>query len=150
MQLSSLVRSARHAVAVDEMRLFFKPALWDNLDGSAGLNGRRDDDPLRPYQQLWFVGNHGIVGGSGEAQALSAFPLMWVMEGAGRLVLDSAAIFPPTPPNALVDAPELRPRNGLLAGWREGPTEMRHVHPSVQVRVNARSDYRPKSLHIVF
>lgn len=149
MQLSSLVRSARHAVAVDEMRVFYKPALWDNLDGAEGLNKGRDEDPLRPYQQLWFVGNHGIVGGSGKAQALAAYPLMWVLEGAGRLARDPNVIFPPTRANALIDAEEVQPKRGFFARWRQGPRKLYNIHVSVRERLNGRTDYRPKNLGIV-
>ncbi|MEO0678703.1 MAG: DUF2235 domain-containing protein, partial [Pseudomonadota bacterium] len=70
-ELSSLVKAARHAVAVDEKRKLFEPALWSNLgphrkkDGteSLGLNQSTTGED-RPYQQLWFIGNHSIVGGS--------------------------------------------------------------------------------------
>ena len=54
MALSSLVQSARHALALDERRVLYKPAKWDNLDGEKGLN-HGDTGPLRPYQQMWFV-----------------------------------------------------------------------------------------------
>ncbi|MFK7876478.1 MAG: DUF2235 domain-containing protein [Paracoccaceae bacterium] len=146
MALSSLVRSARHAVAVDERRVFFKPALWDNLDGEKGLNKGDDTNPLRAYQQTWFVGNHAIVGGSARAQALAAFPLMWVLEGAGRLSRDPSVVFPPTRADALADAVEIQPKWGLLARWRKGPTRAHHIHPSVRARWQGRSDYRPENL----
>ena len=149
MALSSLVRSARHAVAADEMRVFYRPALWDNLYGPGGLNAGRDEDPLRPYQQVWFAGNHGIIGGSGKAQALAAYPLMWVLEGAGRLVRDETMIFPPTKADALCDADEVIPKRGLLAAWRDGPRKPYQVHASLRERVAGRSDYRPKSLRHV-
>ncbi|MEM6308477.1 MAG: DUF2235 domain-containing protein [Pseudomonadota bacterium] len=146
MNLSSLVRSARHAVALDEMRRLYKPALWDNLDGKDGLNQGRDKDALRPYQQVWFVGNHGIVGGSAETQELAAYPLMWVLEGAGRLVRDPNAYFPPTRADALIDSTEVAPKTGLLASWRKGPRVWHRVHPSVKQRLDGRTDYRPRSL----
>ena len=84
MQLSRLVERARHAVALDEQRLFYRPALWDNLErqGSRlGLNGGVRG-AARPYQQLWFIGTHGILGGSAGNRGLSGLPLQWVVEGA--------------------------------------------------------------------
>lgn len=150
MQLSSLVRSARHAVAVDEMRLLYKPAKWDNLDGPKGLNKGSDTDPARPYQQVWFVGNHGIVGGSAKAQALATFPMMWVLEGATDLELDPRAVIPLTPANALIPSDEVSPRRGMLAGWRDGPHHEHEMHPSVRERVRGRVEYRPKCLHRLF
>lgn len=146
MALSSLVRSARHAVALDEQRVFYAPTLWDNLDGADGLNDGRDDDPDRPYQQVWFVGNHAIVGGSGRCQALAAYTLLWVLEGAKGLELDPAAIFPPTEPRALVDAAECIARRGWFKKWRDGPHKRYQAHPSVFERYDGRPDYRPGSM----
>lgn len=146
MALSSLVLAARHAVALDERRVFYKPTLWDNLDGPEGLNAGRDAAPDRPYQQLWFVGTHSIVGGSSKAQALAAHPLTWVLEGATDLELDPAAVFPPTPADALADAPELEEHGGWFCKWRNGPKKRLQAHPSVFERVEGRDDYRPGSL----
>lgn len=78
MELSRSVRAARHAVAVDERRRHFPPALWSNL---GRLNGARTAAAAR-YRQEWFPGNHGIVGGSGRAPALSAFATDWIAQGA--------------------------------------------------------------------
>lgn len=88
-ELSSTVRSARHAVAVDEDRLSFAPSLWTNVDElneRAGVQGK--------YQQLWFPGDHGSVGGGGDVRGLSDFALAWVMEGAQveGLAIDEAAL----------------------------------------------------------
>jgi len=82
--LSRSVGAARHAVAIDERRKHFPPALWTNLDK---LNGEITGSTSR-YQQLWFAGNHGIVGGSGAAPELSAFPTAWIVAGAQERALD--------------------------------------------------------------
>ncbi|SMH31214.1 DUF2235 domain-containing protein [Maritimibacter sp. HL-12] len=79
MELSSSVRAARHAVAVDERRRHFPPALWSNL---ARLNGAQLGAAAR-YRQEWYPGNHGIVGGSGRVPELSAFATEWIAAGAG-------------------------------------------------------------------
>jgi hypothetical protein len=66
-------------VAIDERRLGFPPTLWEGVDEA---NKRAHCDPKRKhYQQRWFVGTHGDVGG-GEGSALSAAPLKWITEGA--------------------------------------------------------------------
>jgi uncharacterized protein (DUF2235 family) len=77
------VRSARHAVAIDEQRLGFPPTLWDHLDASnAEAKARPGADASRTYyEQRWFVGSHGDVGG-GNNSPLSAAPLKWIAEGA--------------------------------------------------------------------
>lgn len=77
------IRAARHAVAIDEPRLGFPPTLWEGLEEANEAARRRPDaDPNRTYfEQRWFVGAHGDVGG-GNGSALSAMPLKWVTEGA--------------------------------------------------------------------
>lgn len=83
--LSAFVRSARHAVSIDERRKTFAPTLWDNI---APLNANADADGLtyefRPYQQRWFPGGHGAVGGGGADGGLSLPALLWIAEGACR------------------------------------------------------------------
>lgn len=78
-QLSSSVSSARHAIAIDERRATFPAAPWKNLDE---LNARQQDETILPYQQLWFPGDHGSVGGGGDITGLSDGALLWVLEGA--------------------------------------------------------------------
>lgn len=87
--LSSIVKSARHAVAVDEDRLSFDPALWDNVDVLNRVDGRAGN-----YHQLWFPGDHGSVGGGGDITGLSSAALVWIMDGARRrgLAFDRGAL----------------------------------------------------------
>ncbi|MHA1547973.1 MAG: DUF2235 domain-containing protein [Alphaproteobacteria bacterium] len=80
--LSSSVSAARHAVALDERRSSFAAATWKNLDG---LNAKNPGEDGRPhYQQLWFPGVHGSVGGGGDIVSLSNDTLLWVLQGAVR------------------------------------------------------------------
>ncbi len=145
--LSSLVRSARHALAVDERRLFFVPAKWDNLER---LNAG-DASEQRPYQQVWFAGNHAIVGGSLEdAQPLSVITLDWIYQGSGHVTLKHGISFPHEAPDPLIEAEELHPKKGALLRWRDGPHHEQDMHPTVRARVRGRSDYRPKSLWRLF
>ena len=86
--LSAMVDRARHAVAIDERKHDFAPTLWDNLDD---LNARRGADPAAPdapYQQVWFPGGHGSVGGGGERRGLSDGALLWIWEGASQAGLE--------------------------------------------------------------
>ena len=85
-ELSSHVAAARHAVAIDERRPAFTPTLWTNL---ASLNdGRTGTDA--PYQQRWFPGVHGAVGGGGSDRRLSGCALAWVLAGARLHLRDGA------------------------------------------------------------
>ncbi|MDP1877647.1 MAG: DUF2235 domain-containing protein [Actinomycetota bacterium] len=92
--LHSSVDSARHAVALDERRKKFDVTLWDNVDDLNKARGVAVDDPNRPYQQLWFPGDHGSVGGGGDVRGLSDEGLEWVLEGAkaAGLALDTSTV----------------------------------------------------------
>jgi uncharacterized protein (DUF2235 family) len=155
-QLSSLVESARHAVALDERRVFYKPALWNNLEASRddeGLN-RGDRSPTRPYQQVWFVGDHGIVGGSAQAQGLTEITLDWIWQGAAatglRLKPETPVPFHAFDPT--MDAPEINDPSRIyqiaraLLQWRDGPGHDIDLHDSARVRVQKVESYRPGSL----
>ena len=152
MALSSLVKSARHALAIDEWRVFYVPAKWDNLDNQGGKEGlnKGDTGPLRPFQQIWFTGDHGVIGGSAAEQPLSAIALEWMVQGAGRLTLKAGATFPPTAANPLHPSDRFKGRWALFKKWRAGPSSEAEMHPSVRTRVNSLSDYRPRSLHKIF
>ncbi|KAJ6548528.1 hypothetical protein B0H19DRAFT_1265350 [Mycena capillaripes] len=80
---NSLVKTVRHAVALDEHRVKFKPNLWGIRTWDAckpelesGHNYKTD------VQQVWFAGAHCDVGGSvsnGTTHALSRIPLRWMI-----------------------------------------------------------------------
>lgn len=78
-RLSNTAVMARHAVAIDEYRAHFPPTLWSNVDD---LNGEKAFKPDAPYQQQWFPGDHGSVGGGGEDRSHSNAALAWVLAGA--------------------------------------------------------------------
>lgn len=64
--LSSIVKYAYHALAIDEHRGDFKPCIWD---------GPNSDE----RQQVWFVGAHSDVGGGYPEAGLSDCALSWMM-----------------------------------------------------------------------
>ncbi|MEM1361346.1 MAG: DUF2235 domain-containing protein [Pseudomonadota bacterium] len=76
--LSRSVFAARHAVAIDERRRTFIPTLWNNVDT---LNSLSVETPAR-YEQLWFPGTHGTVGGGGPRRGISEATMYWVGVGA--------------------------------------------------------------------
>lgn len=90
--LSTFVKSARHAVAIDEHRKDFAPTLWDNFEKLNAGAGFKEGAPDAPYQQVWFPGVHSSVGGGGERRGLSDQALDWVLDGASLagLSLDSS------------------------------------------------------------
>ena len=102
--LTDMVASARHAVAIDERRRSFSPTLWDNFeDLNARLGFDRDAEDA-PYQQRWFPGVHGSVGGGGDVKGLSDEAFDWVLTGArsAGLAVDTS---PGSPIMALMPDP---------------------------------------------
>ena len=150
--LSSSIRSARHAVAVDERRKNFLPTLWKNIDE---MNDDKTDSDAK-YQQLWFPGDHGSVGGGGDILKLSGRTLEWVIEGARRqgLSINDAEIGPTIksadPMGPLVNSSKplgigarvLR----MLSTDREGPRHRGNLSDFAEKRMKADSSYRPKTL----
>lgn len=148
--LSRSVGAARHALALDELRKLYPYTPWSNLaalNQDAGGRGQ-------PYRQLWFPGNHSIVGGSGPVQPLSAFTLDWVRQGAGELGLafDEAELADVTDfaDATATDAP-LTQRRGLsnLFGLLLAPRDLAPTNGSMAPVVAARQagvrDYLPQA-----
>ncbi len=165
-RLSSFVKSARHAVAIDERRLDFAPSLWENLDEMNALAGSTSESDDAPYQEKWFSGVHSSIGGGGDRRGLSDLALQWVLTGARKagLVLD---------PDGLSRVYEFKPdyrahlecaktpglfyrfTNKIAAADRKpGPSGIHQVSLSARRRwmenreklEGATSDYRPGTL----
>jgi uncharacterized protein (DUF2235 family) len=91
-QLSSHVRFAYHALAIDEQREPFKPTLWTEDYPAAG----------QTVEQVWFAGVHTEVGGGSRDASLSDIALLW-MVGRARdcgLVLEPGQLEPAAPAGA--------------------------------------------------
>lgn len=153
MALSSLVRAARHAVAVDERRVFYKPTLWDNVET---LNTKADPSGAdKPFAQIWFVGDHGIVGGSAQTDQLSRYPMSWVLKGADRLTFRTGAEPSTVGADHTFASERLTNPRGIyriaqkLLEWRDGPGEAAEVHESTLARLEDVPEYRPPSLRRV-
>ena len=74
-----MVVSARHAVSIDEDRVTFTPTLWPNVIKLNAALGFDHSTGNAPYQQKWFPGDHGSVGGGGNIRGLSDRALQWVL-----------------------------------------------------------------------
>ncbi len=152
-QLSRSVKSARHAVAIDERRATYPPAPWENL---GDLNA---DDPenTRRYRQAWFPGDHGSVGGGGDITGLSNITLRWVAKGA----MDQGMAFDPElmagyAADEDLTAPLMNqsdPPDGIFARalrWREmdrdGPKTIWRISGTARDRWCALPVYRPTPL----
>lgn len=71
-QLSTIVQSACQALAIDEARKPFEPAVWEQQPGAT-------DQSLK---QIWFSGVHCDVGGGYADTGLSDIPLRWMANEA--------------------------------------------------------------------
>ncbi|QKV73029.1 DUF2235 domain-containing protein [Amycolatopsis sp. Hca4] len=74
MELTSIVQAAFQALAVDEHRKSFSPAVWQP---SKAANGQ-------VREQVWFAGAHSDVGGGYRQPALSNLALRWMADRAER------------------------------------------------------------------
>ena len=150
--LSSMVASARHAVAIDERRRSFVPTLWTNLPA---LRAAR---PGAEYRQEWFAGDHGSVGGGGDIRGLSDITQAWILAGAVRAGLSvPGQVFDDLRRNADAISAPLRNQSAarslvdeamaLTAAWRDGPDDIGDVgHPAIDRWRRARDGYEPKPL----
>jgi Uncharacterized alpha/beta hydrolase domain (DUF2235) len=77
------VRSARHAIAVDESRLDFPPEIWTG-----------PSDEGQTIEQKWFAGVHSNIGGGYVLDGLANIALHWIIEGAANLKLDDTFLAP--------------------------------------------------------
>jgi len=74
-KLSSHVRNGFHALAVDERRKPFAPALWEIPENDPALQSGQ-----WRVEQRWFAGVHSNVGGGYPDRGLSHLALRWIVE----------------------------------------------------------------------
>lgn len=83
--LSESVEYARHALAIDDERKTFHPAIWDKLEPAT---------PADRLKQVWFSGVHTDVGGGYKEDELSNISLCWMIKEAtakGLLLYEKGA-----------------------------------------------------------
>jgi uncharacterized protein (DUF2235 family) len=71
-ELSTTVDAAFQALAIDEQRRPFEPALWK----------QQVDAGDQRLEQVWFAGDHGDVGGGHRDAALADIALLWMADRA--------------------------------------------------------------------
>ncbi|MCK4742747.1 MAG: DUF2235 domain-containing protein [Sulfuriflexus sp.] len=148
-QLSSSILNAFHAVAIDEKRKHFIPALWQQKPSNMGT---------QILQQVWFTGVHTNVGGGYHATGLSDISLEWMAEKASLCGLELADISLAKDPiqdreesrikyyklipahHRPINNPSNDPKTGELLITAEA------LHESVLVRYRDREDFRPPQL----
>lgn len=155
--LSSRVRNAFHALAIDERRKPFVPTLWEQPLSDRGKNW---------LEQAWFPGVHGNVGGGYADSSLSDVTFRWMISRVSRRcgvyfddeVLET--ISRPSPLGRLYDSLSLAYR--LLGGIERrideraatntarGVATWEYVHESARERIASTSrgetPYQPVNL----
>ncbi|WP_326948552.1 DUF2235 domain-containing protein [Amycolatopsis sp. NBC_01307] len=114
-ELSSRVDVAMHAVAIDERRKAFRPALWT----------RHDDAGDQVVEQVWFSGVHSDVGGGYPDSSLADIALRWL---AGRAAEHGLGL-----------------RNGAFtteAGWGVENLPAVHANPLGEIHESRKGIYR--------
>ena len=146
--LSSHVKYAYHALAIDERRALFLPTLWEKSD-----TVMRDTDHPQVMEQRWFAGVHSNIGGGYADSGLSDISLNWLMQkaaGAGLCYHEPSVI--QIAPKATA---ELR-NSYTLRYWFWRPTwrkidtadakSNQTIDESVWQRYDADEKYRPQNM----
>lgn len=152
--ITGFVENVRHAVAIDERRSTFPATLCGDLASLNAAQGKAADAPDAPYQERWFPGVHGSVGGGGDIRGLSDGALGWVLKGAklAGLKLDvgygsRVSGFKPDPYAPLVNV--AKPDSSLLQKLstdRPGPEHLWQLSTAAIWRWKNDRSYRPKTL----
>ena len=142
-EISSKIRHAYHAMAIDEGRKNFRTTLW-----------KKPNDAAFPVmEQVWFAGVHSDVGGGYPDTGLSDISLLWMMEKATAHGLTF---------NTIAANPDpLAPRHESYKGFYkfiprffrpvgqpapQGFLTNESLHPSVMERYQKNPAYRPSNL----
>ena len=139
-RLSSGVDRAYQALAIDEKRWAFAPAVWQRQ-----AHARR-----QVLEQVWFAGTHADVGGGNVDTGLSDIALGWMAERAvaAGLGLGALRAFPdPCAPltESRTGGYSLLPPYVRPIGPPDAPSG-ESLHPSVLERYRRQAGYRPSNL----
>jgi nucleoid-associated protein YgaU len=136
------------------------PTLWPNFSDLNASLGVKPFAPHAPYQQKWFPGDHGSVGGGGDIRGLSDRALSWILDGALAMGLEvdqdeSSPLFSlapddfaplknmkPTPPSLLASV-----EGAFLTKHprKDGPTRIEEVSDSAIRRWCEPADHLPEN-----
>jgi len=152
-RLSSHVRYAYQALAIDEEREPFRPTLWDQDPTAQG----------QTLEQVWFAGVDTEVGGGSSNTGLSDIPLLWMVEQAkaAGLAFSSGLVvgapdgaggeIAPNYAGPIVDSRRgfwhaLRPYQGLTEAWVHAAPAQSVASSAVRRLRERVDDYSPPGL----
>jgi uncharacterized protein (DUF2235 family) len=143
--LSTKVRHAFQALAIDETRRFFQATLWHQQPDAVG----------QQLEQMWFCGTHSNVGGGYADTRLADIALQWLVQKARGCGLGVGDI--PASPDPL--GPIVESRKGFyrvipkyyrpIAAPAVAQRTRESLHPSVALRYRA-ARYRPPNLEAYY
>ena len=122
--LSSIIRHACQAMAIDEHRSLFNVNLWTRSKHAT------DSNIGQVVEQRWFSGVHSEVGGGYHEEQLSDLPLLWMIDRAKRagLCIDiKLAVETKDFPVFLSPDPAASPHNNLTFIHRFNPIITRKI-----------------------
>lgn len=122
-KLSSSVKNAFQALAIDEKRGPFRPTLWEPHEDDAHPLGQR-------LEQVWFSGVHCGVGGGYKDTSLSDIALLWMVQRAKECGLSfKPDAFPSLPSGELPGDNRPRPAPRFDGELRESRTRWYRLFP---------------------
>src|SRR5262245_5772885 len=140
--LNGNIKNAYHALAIDEHRVPFRPALWTR---PANWTGN--------LEQAWFPGAHSNVGGGSTPDGLANEALHWIVAKASAIGLDCDAaylqFFEPHFESTLHDSMSLkyRPFGTLLRPIGQQRADGECIHEAAIKRMqHGPSNYAPQNL----
>ncbi|WP_407117565.1 DUF2235 domain-containing protein [Bradyrhizobium sp. LMG 9283] len=127
--LSSRVKCARHALALDDERTTFHPVLWtEEGESKPPVPTTIDDERL---VQVWFVGMHANVGGGYPDDAVAFVPLAWLVDESIKrgLIFKNAPFADPDSTKWISSSQDkdgrlYDSRSGLGSYYRYGPRKV--------------------------
>jgi hypothetical protein len=150
--LSSKIENAFHAIAIDERRVPFAPAIW-------GV----DEDSNQTVSQTWFPGVHSNIGGGYPDAELSNISLLWMKEklstGKCELAFDEPLVTEIIKPfshgGVMQDSmsflfrafgEHVRPISQTIVVNGKVRKTCMELHPSVNLRRTADKAYKPENV----
>jgi uncharacterized protein (DUF2235 family) len=124
-----IIKTVRHALALDEERVFFVNTCWGGLDLDRGSKGGQlvDEDRVIAFSaidsqqqdilEVWFPGSHSDIGGGHikSDSGIARISLRWMMDEARKAGL----AFKPEEAKQLTSIQDIRTNihNSSTAGW---------------------------------
>jgi len=137
-KIGSIVKTARHALSLDEKRKDFKPTIWE-------------PKPSIDLKQVWFAGVHSDIGGGYApdkfGNTLADIPMTWIKEEAQKSGLTfEKQINEASNCATAVQHEEYKSHFTLLGKYTRKIPKHTFIHQSVKERYLSNPKYRPVSL----